>query len=182
MAVVIIKDEYLTDIADAIRTKNGLTDTYKPSEMAAAITDLSAGGNMTKVTAYSNEYTGQGTDVLNRVTFDLSDYANSSKQLFFTVYYEGTATSSDSTYDFWYGELLTINLDRNGNIGEIELAGNIRNVSYCSLEKLIEVSFEDNVLVFNVPASLYDEFIVYKTTVKPTRISFLNTAKLYYVQ
>lgn len=37
MAKVVINDTNLTDIADAIREKNGTEDTYKPSEMATAI-------------------------------------------------------------------------------------------------------------------------------------------------
>ena len=45
MANVIIDDTNLTNIANAIRGKNGTTDTYKPSEMAAAITALSTGSS-----------------------------------------------------------------------------------------------------------------------------------------
>lgn len=37
---VAITEQYLYDIADAIRTKNGKTDLYKPTEMAQAIRDL----------------------------------------------------------------------------------------------------------------------------------------------
>lgn len=44
MANVVVNDTNLTNIADAIREKNGLTDTYKPSEMAAAILAIEAGG------------------------------------------------------------------------------------------------------------------------------------------
>ena len=44
MANVIINDTNLTNIANAIREKNGLTDTYKPSEMAAAILAIQGGG------------------------------------------------------------------------------------------------------------------------------------------
>ncbi len=40
MANVIINDAHLNDIAAAIRAKNGSTDTYKPSEMAAAISAI----------------------------------------------------------------------------------------------------------------------------------------------
>lgn len=40
MANVFINDSYFTNIANAIRTLNGLTTTYKPSEMAAAIDAL----------------------------------------------------------------------------------------------------------------------------------------------
>lgn len=41
---VLVSENNLTGIADAIRGKNGSTDTYKPSEMAAAITAISGGG------------------------------------------------------------------------------------------------------------------------------------------
>ena len=44
MSKVLVNESSLTGIADAIRGKNGSTDTYKPSEMAAAITDISGGG------------------------------------------------------------------------------------------------------------------------------------------
>lgn len=45
MANVIINDTNLTNIANAIREKNGTTNTYKPSEMASAITNLPTGGS-----------------------------------------------------------------------------------------------------------------------------------------
>ena len=44
MAKVLVNESSLTGIADAIRGKNGSTDTYKPSQMAAAITAISGGG------------------------------------------------------------------------------------------------------------------------------------------
>lgn len=40
MAKVLISDQYLNDIADAIRGKNGLDDTYTPAQMASAITAI----------------------------------------------------------------------------------------------------------------------------------------------
>ena len=45
MANVIINDTNLTDIANAIREKNGEITTYKPSEMAAAILAITGGGS-----------------------------------------------------------------------------------------------------------------------------------------
>ena len=45
MSIVTIDDSYFTDIANAIRGKNGETTTYKPNEMAAAISALSSGGS-----------------------------------------------------------------------------------------------------------------------------------------
>ena len=44
MALVTIKEEYLTDIAEAIRSKNGTTEQYKPREMATAIYAIETGG------------------------------------------------------------------------------------------------------------------------------------------
>lgn len=48
MAKYSIEDTTLISIADAIREKNGATDTYKPGEMAAAIQAISAGGTEVK--------------------------------------------------------------------------------------------------------------------------------------
>ena len=47
MADVFIHEQYLTDIADAIRSKLDTEDTYKPSEMADAIDSISGGGGST---------------------------------------------------------------------------------------------------------------------------------------
>ena len=44
MAKVLVNESSLTGIANAIRGKNGETTTYKPSEMAAAITAIPSGG------------------------------------------------------------------------------------------------------------------------------------------
>lgn len=44
MANVLVQDSSLTAIADAIRGKNGTTNTYKPGEMADAIINLPSGG------------------------------------------------------------------------------------------------------------------------------------------
>jgi hypothetical protein len=44
MAIVTINDEHLVNIAGAIRGKNGTENTYKPSEMAEAISAIETGG------------------------------------------------------------------------------------------------------------------------------------------
>ena len=43
MAITTIDDKHLTNIATAIRQKRGIEDTFKPSEMASAIKDISGG-------------------------------------------------------------------------------------------------------------------------------------------
>lgn len=44
MAKVAITEQYLEDIADAIREKTGLSTLYKPADMASAISTISGGG------------------------------------------------------------------------------------------------------------------------------------------
>ena len=43
MSITTIDDRYLTNIATAIRQKSGVEDTFKPSEMASAIKNISGG-------------------------------------------------------------------------------------------------------------------------------------------
>lgn len=43
MSKVLVTEPYLTDIGNAIRSKNNSTDKYKPSEMAGAINDITTG-------------------------------------------------------------------------------------------------------------------------------------------
>ena len=44
MSKVLVTESYLEDIAEAIRTKTGGTDTYTPGEMAAGVLSIPAGG------------------------------------------------------------------------------------------------------------------------------------------
>lgn len=65
MSIVTIEDTNLTNIANAIRSKNGTSDTYKPSEMASAIEDIQTGIEPT------------GTlDITENGTYDVTDYAS----------------------------------------------------------------------------------------------------------
>lgn len=70
MSIVTIDDSYFTDIANAIRGKNGETTTYKPNEMAAAISALSGGGGDWQVAAISTVYDA----TTNKTTIPLTNY------------------------------------------------------------------------------------------------------------
>ena len=61
MAKGLVTDTYLSNIADAIRTKNGTETQYKPSEMAAAITNLSTKARPNYVSFY--QYGGASLDI-----------------------------------------------------------------------------------------------------------------------
>lgn len=65
MAIVTTDNQYYSAIADAIRAKNGTETTYKPSEMAAAISALPTGGGaldfITNTTDYGNSWWESGS-------------------------------------------------------------------------------------------------------------------------
>ncbi len=84
MAIVSINETYLINIANAIRSKNGSSDTYKPKEMAAAIRALvvsdDSGGtssadelvitaDITTIAdnAYANDFDGSGDNTFSFV-------------------------------------------------------------------------------------------------------------------
>lgn len=62
MGKVLVTESYLTDIADAIRSKHGTEDTYLPSAMAAAITAIEPKFNGYKFV--SGIFTGDGSGVV----------------------------------------------------------------------------------------------------------------------
>ena len=68
MSKVAITEQYLSDIADAIREKTGLsTATYRPSEMASAILTISGGGGITPT----------GTiNITSNGTYNVTQYAS----------------------------------------------------------------------------------------------------------
>ena len=72
MAKVLVNENNLTNIANAIRGKNGSTDTYKPSEMAAAITAISGGGGSNEKAIVEKTFSGIYTN--NEIT-KIGDYA-----------------------------------------------------------------------------------------------------------
>lgn len=63
MSKVLVTESYLSDIADAIRTKSGGGTTYKPSEMAQGILDIpSGGGGGFSIEDYlGHQFTGSAT-------------------------------------------------------------------------------------------------------------------------
>ena len=99
MANVLVNENSLTNIANAIRGKNGETTTYKPSEMAAAITAISGGGEPTiealSITANGTYTAPDGVDGYSPVTVNVPQEGGPPERAF--------VISGDCQYWDYYG-------------------------------------------------------------------------------
>ena len=98
MSKVLVNESSLTGIANAIRGKNGSTTTYKPSEMAAAITAISGGGEPTiealSITANGTYTAPDGVDGYSPVTVNVPQDGGPPESAF--------VISRDCSYRFAY--------------------------------------------------------------------------------
>ena len=104
MSIVTIDDSCFTNIANAIRGKNGETTTYKPNEMAAAISALSGGGSGDwQVAAISTVYDA----TTNKTIIPLTNYidVNTDDFLLFAAG-KYSETSSDPYWVFMISPMI----------------------------------------------------------------------------
>lgn len=64
MAIGYLDSQYLTDIADSIRSKNGTQNTYTPSQMPQAILDIPTGGGSDPIAVRFLDFDGEIVDEL----------------------------------------------------------------------------------------------------------------------
>lgn len=121
MAVVAISDSILTDIADAIRSKNGTENTYKPAQMPDAIEAISGGG-ITPTGTKEITSNGTGIDVASYAYADVAVPNSYSAGDEGKVVSSGTLVSQTSdtvttndTYDTTLINSLTVNVSGGSN-------------------------------------------------------------------
>lgn len=122
MAKAIIDEQSLTDIADAIRAKNGSADTYTPSEMATAIGDLPSPTPVTKGLVFSDydsdgyptkaEFVGSWTEIPSAYCAYLQ-HGNSMFKKITSLTIPDTVTKIDSTAFISMKFVTTLNLPNN---------------------------------------------------------------------
>ena len=109
MSKVMVNESSLTAIGEAIRGKNGTTNTYKPSEMAAAISSIPAGGGNFDFSnlEYVQLTTKNDSSILPDLTPFISDFnkvvcimVQGYNETF--VYLRGTDTDRSSYKDMFY--------------------------------------------------------------------------------
>lgn len=104
MADRLIQTETLTAIADAIRAKNGSSDTYLPSQMASAISNISAGLDIKKLTATVSADT---TGTITLLTDPQLKKARNVSNGFVLMRYLGVGASTAELM-FWFTANFTI--------------------------------------------------------------------------
>lgn len=135
MSKVLVSEENLTNIANSIREKTGTEDTYKPSEMASAISSIEAGASVPEKGIVINEWNENGfptsltvvgmTDVPN---YYLSTSSNSSTHFLDVVTEiilpEGIQTLGNNCLN-GYDKLLQMELPESlTSIGNYTFSGN----------------------------------------------------------
>lgn len=97
MSKVLVTESYLTDIGDAIRSKNGGSTKYKPSEMAAAIKSLTGGSGQDNTVLNSILGRSISGDYVNDDATEIGIYAfNSCKNLTSATFKKVTKIGSSS--------------------------------------------------------------------------------------
>ena len=104
MARVLINESNLQNIADAIRGKNGTQNTYTPSQMAGAISAISTGLDIKKLTATVSADT---TGTITLLTDPQLKKARNASNGFVMMRYLGVGASTAELM-FWFTANFTI--------------------------------------------------------------------------
>ena len=153
MPNVLVNDDSLKAIGNAIREKNGETTTYKPSEMAAAITAISGGGSSGYVPTDADlTYTGDVNYLFSRNQYNwlIEHYGDRIK----------TQDLKSISYMFFYSNMLknipfNLNLKLNTSNNTIRLSNIFQGCGIATAPKII--SPENNRTQIEDMQSIFEE-------------------------
>lgn len=137
---VVVLNSTLTDIADAIRGKNGSSDTYKPSEMPAAITAIPSGGSFIGI---PREVSDQGVFRLHRSNFTWSLPNEATSIAPYTMWYAFNGNSSGNS-----AAITSINFNNVATVGAYGFyyaavaCGSLSSVSASNITDVGERAFD----------------------------------------
>ena len=144
MAKVLVNESSLTGIANAIRGKNGSTDTYKPSEMAAAITAIESGGGAEPVI--------EALEVTSNGTYTATDGVDGYSPITVNVPQDGGKILLDGknaylgifSYDFWNKEIENNKFETKDLVANSIIDTNIPNGLFYRCVNLTNIPFSLN--------------------------------------
>ena len=157
MANVLVEETSLSNIASAIRVKNGSTAVYKPGEMAAAITNLSTGGS------------GGGNDD----GFLMDTLVN----------YENTTATKIKDYCFYYSNTLTTATFSNADEVGLNAFSNCKVLSQINLPKATKIGvlsfYKSKLSTVNLPNAMMIDKAAFRANASLTLVNLPRVQKLY---
>lgn len=143
MTNVLVDDTYLTDIADSIRSKLGVSDTYLPSEMAGAIDDIGGGVTPTGTKQISISANGTTTeDVAVYASAEITVAVPSASLGTKSITENGTYDAEDDSLDGY--DSVTVNVSGGGtDTLEARLTGQLTSYENNNITTLYAQSFRD---------------------------------------
>ena len=174
MSIVLTDDTYYQDIANAIRSKNGTTTQYKPSEMAAAINAISTGGLTTKTykeivapndsyqelkLSYHNASDYTTHTVSSAVMFKINDYTVKSGDEG-VAYYTTTVGSTTGKYTYAFEKTLYLSCPDNSIVNDEYLKRH-------RYKNIYKVYFKADGTIFKHGTSFYIGEYMYLSYSKP---------------
>lgn len=157
MANVLVEETSLSNIASAIRGKNGSTAVYKPGEMAAAITNLPTGGS-----------SGGNEDGL------LADTV---------VNYENTTATKIKDYCFYYSNTLSTATFTNVDEVGLNAFSNCSALSQISLPKATNIGvlsfYKSKLSTVNLPNAMMIDKAAFRANASLTLVNLPRVQKLY---
>ena len=158
MSKVLVTESYLTDIGDAIRSKNSSTDRYKPSEMAGAINDITTQDNTVLNSILNRSILG---DYVNDDLTEVGSHAFSSCTCLTSATFMRVTKISENAFSFCRS-LESISLPE---VKKIEA----NSFSYCSWLKSISMP------KIEVLGSDKDLYGIFNSSYKMTTINIPST-------